>query len=90
MDLTTILTTIWLVHRSTPKCEVPIFKENRTSEDVGGHAADVWGKGVAGSNLASPTVILPSQRNSLPKRRNPKKALDDNGDDNARELTTTG
>jgi hypothetical protein len=33
-----------------------------TSVDVLGHAADVWGQGVASSNLASPTI--PQQRES--------------------------
>jgi hypothetical protein len=44
MGLTTILTTIELVHRNTPKCETPISKESLTSVDVLGHAADVWGQ----------------------------------------------
>ena len=43
MGLTTILTTIWVFHRNTPKCKILNFKENWTSEDVYGHAADVWG-----------------------------------------------
>ena len=41
MGLTTILTTIWVVHRNTHKRKILISKENWTSEDVGGHAADV-------------------------------------------------
>ncbi len=52
MGLTTILTTIWVVHRNTPKCKILISKENWTSEDVGGHAADVWGQGLTSLNLA--------------------------------------
>src|SRR5215213_3583651 len=49
------LTTILFVHRNTPKCEIPIFNENRASEDVCGHAADDWGSRGRESNLASPT-----------------------------------
>jgi hypothetical protein len=43
MGLTTILTTIWVVHRNTPKRKIHIFKENWTSVDGLGRAADVWG-----------------------------------------------
>jgi hypothetical protein len=43
MGLTTVLTTIGSVHRDTSKCRILIFRENRTSVDVLGHAADVWG-----------------------------------------------
>jgi hypothetical protein len=52
MGLTTILTTIWVVHRNAPKCEIPIFKESLTSVDVLGHAADVWGSRAMSSCLA--------------------------------------
>jgi hypothetical protein len=31
MGLTTILTTIWVVHRNAPKCKILIFRENWTS-----------------------------------------------------------
>jgi hypothetical protein len=31
------------VHQNTPMCRILIFKDNRTSGDVPGHAADVWG-----------------------------------------------
>ena len=44
------------VHRNTPKREILIFKENWTSVDSLGHAADVWGQVTASSNLASPTT----------------------------------
>ena len=47
MVLTTILTTIGFVHRNTTMCKSLNFKENWTSRDVFGHAADVWGQGVA-------------------------------------------
>ena len=43
MGLTPILTTIGPVHLNTLKCEILIPKENWTSVDVGGPAADVWG-----------------------------------------------
>jgi hypothetical protein len=47
MGLTTILTTICFVHRTTPKCKIIIFKEDWTSKDVRGDAADVWGSRVS-------------------------------------------
>src|SRR5829696_6736925 len=56
MGLTTILTTIW---GCPPKCtqvQNPYFKENRTSVDVLGHAADVGGSRGREFNLASPTT----------------------------------
>jgi hypothetical protein len=31
------------VYRNTPKCKILILRENWTSGDVLGHAADVWG-----------------------------------------------
>src|SRR6185312_5827117 len=43
MGLTVILTTISLIHRNAPSSRTLISKESRTSEDVRGHAADVWG-----------------------------------------------
>jgi hypothetical protein len=64
MGLTTILTTIDFVHRNTPMCKILISKENWTSEDVCGHTADVWGQGVASSNLANPTKPIHSNRRS--------------------------
>ena len=42
---------LWFVHRNTPKCEIVIFEENRTSEDVRRHAADVWGQRAMSSCL---------------------------------------
>ena len=61
MGLTTILTTIWVVHRNTPKCKILIFKENWTSGDLLGHAADVWGSKSHEflSCPAATTMILP-------------------------------
>ena len=47
MGLTVILTTISLIRRNAPSSRTLISKESRTSEDVRGHAADVWGQGVA-------------------------------------------
>jgi len=47
MRLTTILTTFGFVHRNTPVRKILIFKENWTSADVLGHAADVWDQRVA-------------------------------------------
>jgi hypothetical protein len=55
IGLTTILTTIWVVHRNAPKCGVLVFKESWTAEDVRGHAADVSGQGLPSSSLAGPT-----------------------------------
>jgi hypothetical protein len=51
MVLTTILTTIWAC---PPKymCKSLNFKENWTSEDICGHAADVWGSSAMSSCLA--------------------------------------
>jgi hypothetical protein len=34
MDLTTILTTIWVVHRNTPKCEILIFRKTATERPM--------------------------------------------------------
>jgi hypothetical protein len=43
MGLTTILTTIWVRPSKYAHVQIHIFKENWTSEDLRGHAADVWG-----------------------------------------------
>ena len=43
MGLTVILTTIAFIRRNAPNSRTLISKENWTSEDVRGHAADVWG-----------------------------------------------
>jgi hypothetical protein len=55
MGLTTILTTIWVCPPKYAQVQNPYFKENWTSADVLGHAADVWGSKSHESNLASPT-----------------------------------
>jgi hypothetical protein len=47
MGLTTILT-LTFVHGNAPKSRILISKENWTSGDVRGHAADVWGSRARG------------------------------------------
>jgi hypothetical protein len=51
MGLTTILPPVAFGHRNAPKFRILIFKENWTSGDVRGHAANVWGSRVASSSL---------------------------------------
>jgi hypothetical protein len=58
MGLTTILTTIWFVHRNTPKRRILIFKENWTSVDVLGHAADVWESSAMSFVLSAATAMI--------------------------------
>ncbi|MGH3341178.1 MAG: hypothetical protein ACRDPL_20400, partial [Propionibacteriaceae bacterium] len=52
MGLTTILTTFRFVHQNPPQWEITISKENWTSEDLCGRAADIWGSGVTSSCLS--------------------------------------
>jgi hypothetical protein len=58
MGLTTILTTIWVCPPKCAKVQIHIFKENRTSVDVLGHAADVWGSNGPESNHVHPVTVM--------------------------------
>jgi hypothetical protein len=58
--------------------------------DVRGHAADVWGQGVASSISPSPTGIRPGGSRLSHSLANPEKASDGNRVGQRGELTVRG